>query len=545
VLSDRRSSWSTRRSIGEPSIKVELSAAAGMNRGPSMADWRIASGHVETTLTAARILEAGGNAADAAVAAALSATVAEPLLCSLGGGIHALVKRDGSAPLALDAFTQTPRKRRIDTLDFYPITGNFGTDVQEFHVGMAAIATPGALAGLLALNGRFGRMPMSEIVQPAIELARRGVEVNAVQAYALRILEPIVRASDETARVFGLSDRNGRLPGRGSRVGNAALAHYLDHLGRHGDDSFYRGELARTLAADSVYGGGHLTLEDLSGYRPRWRRPLRWRYRDATVWSTPPPAFGGMMLALASSSLARDLDPTTRPDSPQHLAALCRAMAESEDLRQHLEQPELFGSARGLRQAFARLPPDSPGSRRGTTHISIDDGRGQAVAITLSNGEGNGYVLPGTGIVLNNMLGEEDINRCGFHGWPLNRRLASMMAPSIVQRRGQRWLLGSGGSNRIRTTLAQVISRLIDFKQPLERAIAAPRLHLERGRLALENPVGAWPEESLEWLSAHYPDARRWPQRNLYFGGVHAVSTTTAAADPRREGFALTRTTWR
>ena len=516
-----------------------------MTGGSSGANWRVASGHTETSHAAARILDAGGNAVDAAIAAALSATVAEPLLCSLGGGVHALVQRSGHAPLALDGFTQTPRKRRVDALDFYPITGNFGTDVQEFHVGMAAIATPGALAGLLALGRRFGRIPLRETVEPAIDLARRGAELNAIQAYALRILEPIVRASDDSARVFGLGHRNGPLPEPGCRIGNPDLADYLDHLGQAGEDSFYRGELARVLAADSVYGGGHLTLEDLSGYRPRWRRPLRWRYRNATVWSTPPPAFGGMMLALASSSLARGLDPAARPDSPDHLAALCRAMAESEDLRQHLDRPELLASTRGLRQAFSRLPPDPATSRRGTTHISVDDGRGQAVAMTLSNGECNGYVLPGTGIVLNNMLGEEDINRCGFHAWPTNRRLASMMAPTIVQRGSQRWLLGSGGSNRIRTALAQVICRLIDFDQALETAITAPRLHLERGLLALESAPGAWSTASLDWLSACYPQARRWPQHNLYFGGVHAVSNATAAADPRRQGCALTRATWR
>lgn len=515
-----------------------------MKISPKTANWRIASGHAETSRAAAEILDSGGNAVDAAVAAALAATVAEPLLCSLGGGAHALVQRAGSAPLALDAFTQTPRKRRIDALDFYPITGNFGTDVQEFHVGMAAIATPGVPAGLLALSGRFGRMPLSEVVQPAIDLARQGVDINDVQAYALRILEPIVRASDASARVFGLADRASALPEPGTCVANPALADYLEHFGQSGDDSFYRGELAQRLAADSVYHGGHLTLQDLSSYRPRWRRPLRWRYRDAVVWSTPPPAFGGMMLALASSSLARDLDPSVEVDSPEHLAALCQAMAESEDLRQYLERPELLGSARGLRQAFARLPQGSAASRRGTTHISVDDGRGQVVAMTLSNGEGNGYVLPGTGIVLNNMLGEEDINRCGFHGWPTNRRLASMMAPTILQRRDQRWLLGSGGSNRIRTTLAQVICRLVDFDQTLDAAIDAPRLHLEQGRLAIENPAGAWSSASLAWLSAHYPDARRWPGYNLYFGGVHAVSTTTAAADARRAGCALTRATW-
>ena len=509
-----------------------------MSASPRPAYWRIATGHEQTSLAARHVLEAGGNAADAAVAAALAATVAEPLLCSLGGGGHALIQRDGQAPQALDFFAQTPRRRRAGELDFYPIIGNFGPDTQEFHVGMASLATPGVVAGLFALHDRHGRLPMSELVAPAMALGRNGLTLNRVQAFTLAILEPIVRATDPGARFFGLSDRKAPLPAEGAPLSNPELADFLQTLAEEGPDLFYRGEAARLLARDSVAQGGHLQLEDLAGYRARWRRPLRWRYRDAVLWSTPPPAFGGLMVALASQRLATHLNSSTRFGSAGHLAALCQAMAESEDLRAQLERPELLASERALRAAFAGLAGHQHQvSRRGTTHISIDDGRGLAVAMTLSNGEASGYVIPGTGIMMNNMLGEEDLNRSGFHNWPRNRRLASMMAPTIIRRGEHRYLVGSGGSNRIRTALAQVLCNLIDFGMGLRDAVNAPRVHLERGSLSVEL-AEAWPEEAQDWLMQHYRNARAWPERNLFFGGVHAVGPDSAAADSRRGGHA-------
>lgn len=510
-----------------------------MNAPAAGVRWRVASGHDQTSAAARAVLEDGGNAADAAIAAALAACVAEPLLCSLGGGGHALVQNAGRAPLALDFFAHTPRRRRSGELDFFPIIGNFGPDTQEFHVGMASIATPGALAGLYALHERFGSRPMAALIEPAAALARTGLPLNSVQAYTLQILEPIVRATDAGARVFGLDDRRAALPQPGDHLDNPDLADFLEALAREGADLFYRGEAARRLARDSVHNGGHLRLEDLERYRPRWRRPLRWTYRKAVLWSTPPPAFGGLMLALASSRLEAHLPPASRFGSPAHLAALCRAMAESEDLRTRLEQPQLLSSESALRAAFADLTgrPIQP-SRRGTTHISIEDGRGLAVAMTLSNGEASGYVIPGSGILMNNMLGEEDINRSGFHRWPTNRRLASMMAPTLIRRGNTRYLVGSGGSNRIRTALAQVICNLLDFDMPLTDAVHAPRLHLERGVLGVEL-AERWPPEAQDWLMTHFRQARTWPQRNLFFGGVHAVGPDSAAADVRRDGCAL------
>ena len=509
-----------------------------MNNSFPPARWRIATGHERTTQAAQAVLDDGGNAADAAVAAALAATMAEPLLCSLGGGGHALVQRDGQAPQALDFFAQTPRRRRSGELDFYPIIGNFGPDTQEFHVGMASLATPGVVAGLFELHQRHGSRPMRELVAPSVRLGREGLTLNRVQAFTLAILEPIVRATDPGARFFGLADRKAPLPTEGAPLANPELADFLEALAEEGPDLFYRGEAARRLAADSVEQGGHLRLEDLGGYAARWRRPLRWRYRDAVLWSTPPPAFGGLMVALASHRLAEHISPRAGFGSPDHLAALCQAMAESEDLRAQLEQPELLASERALRTAFAGLAKaPQQVSRRGTTHISIDDGRGLAVAMTLSNGEASGYVIPGTGIMMNNMLGEEDLNRSGFHNWPRNRRLASMMAPTIIRRGEHRYLVGSGGSNRIRTALAQVLCNLIDFGMGLRDAVNAPRVHLERGRLSVEL-AEAWPTEAQDWLMQNYRNARAWPERNLFFGGVHAVGPDSAAADSRRGGHA-------
>ncbi|MFW5927372.1 MAG: gamma-glutamyltransferase [Wenzhouxiangella sp.] len=502
------------------------------------AGWRAASGHHATTAAAVEVLEAGGNAADAAIAAAFSATVAEPLLCSVGGGTHAVVHRRGRAPVALDAFVHTPRRRRSSDLDFYPITGDFGPDTQEFHVGMAAIATPGMLAGIEALHERHGSMPLKELVAPAARLARAGVELNEIQHYTLRILEPIVRASNGSARLFGMRDRRDRLPGLGAHLHNPDLADFLEQLGRSGCGWFYRGEPALRLARDAAEFGGHLGPDDLTRYRARWRRPLAWNYRGSRIWSTPPPAFGGAMLALASSLLESHLPAGSTFGSAAHLEALTRAMAESESLRRHLERPETLHCERTLARSLRELLDGGPQAARGTTQISIDDGCGLAVSMTLSNGEGSGYVLPGTGVMLNNMLGEEDINRAGFHAWPANRRLASMMAPMILARGDSRYLLGSGGSNRIRTALAQVICNLVDFDMPLAAAVEAPRMHLEAGRLGIEMPPDGWPPATGDWLDAHFPGANRWPGLNMYFGGVHAVGPDGGAADPRRMGAA-------
>jgi gamma-glutamyltranspeptidase/glutathione hydrolase len=496
---------------------------------------RVASGHAETTRAAAAVLEAGGNAVDALIAAGWTACVAEPVLCSPGGGGHALVRGFGRGPVIADFFTHTPGAPRAGGAEFYPITGNFGSDVQEFHIGLGAAAVPGTVAGLFELHRRFARLPMPELAAPAAALARAGVRLNEVQAEALRILEPIVRASDAGARVFGLPSAGAPLPDCGETVTNPELGDFIEATARAGVDDFYRGDVAMAIAAMSM-NGGHLTAEDLARYRVRWRRPMHWRLAgDIRVWSNPPPAFGGLMVALMTRALAARLQRGAAFGSASHLDALTGAMRLSEAQRGELERPDCLASSRLLMQAFRRLGEDHPRARRGTTHISVRDRRGNLAGMTLSNGEGCGRAVPGCGFMLNNMLGEEDLNRLGFDRWPRNRRLSSMMAPTLVQRGNRRILLGSGGSNRIRTAIAQVLCNVMHFGMALDDAVVAPRIHLEAGRLAVE---AGWPAATADWLDRRHPDALRWPGRSLFFGGVHAVADDAQAADPRRSGAA-------
>jgi len=499
----------------------------------------VATAHPETTAAACEVLEAGGNAVDGLIAAGWAACVAEPVFASLGGGGFALVRMHGRAPVVADFFTQTPRRRRVGEADFFPIHGNFGTDVQEFHIGLGAAATPGLVAGLYALHERHARMPMDDLMQPALALAREGVAMNRVQLEGMRILEPIVRASDGAARVFGLEDATDDYPAIGDRVRSPVLADCLEWLAAHGPEAFYRGEIASTIARQSTEHGGHLSLRDLHGYRMHWRRPIGWDLDGRTrVWSNPPPAFGGIMVALMTRALEERMRSGARFGSDAHLDALVAAMRSSEDRRHQLERPECLASGTALMRAWRALPPDAPRATRGTTHISVRDSSGNIAGMTLSNGEGCGRAVPGCGFMLNNMLGEQDLNPLGFHRWPTNRRLSSMMAPTLVRRGAEELVLGSGGSNRIRTAIAQVLVNLMHFDMTPKQAVVAPRMHLEGALLALEYDTPGWPDSVDAWLARRFPDARRWPGQSLYFGGVQIAAAGDAVSDPRRLGHA-------
>ena len=505
----------------------------------SIQPFRIATGHPATSEAARFILEQGGNAADAVISAVFTACVAEPMLASLGGGGHALIQTADQQTVALDFFAQTPRTKHPGPIDFYPILGNFGTDVQEFHVGMASIATPGVLAGLDELHARFGSLPKKELIAFATEQAKQGIPLNTLQHHTLEILEPIVRATPQASRWAGLSDPNAPLPEVQTRWSNPAFADFLSDWADDGAVAFYEGELAHDLVEACERQGGHLTHADLRLYRAQWRTPLSWTYRDTTLWSNPPPAFGGMMLALSLADLAHQFETPPPFGSPAHLQALITAMDSALASRKRLDTPSLLADEEALRAEFERVLQSHATSSRGTTHLSIDDGQGMGVALTLSNGEGSGHVLTSGGIMMNNMLGEEDLNRGGFHQWPTNRRLASMMTPTIFCRgNGDRYLLGSGGSNRIRTALMQVIANLVDFGLPLPEAIAAPRIHLEGEHLSLEL-ASEWAESTQNWLIQNHAHATPWPSRSLFFGGVHAVGPEGAYADARREGSAI------
>jgi len=506
-----------------------------------------ASGSAEVSQTAVEILKAGGNAFDAALGALCTASIAEPLLVSLGGGGFMLGLPDGEKPRVYDFFCQTPAQRRPDDeLEFFPIIADFGTAEQEFHIGMGSIAVPGIVAGICQAHRDLGRMPLGDIISPAIDLARSGVVVDAFHHYIIRILRPIMEATPESFLLYESPSAPGDLIQEGELLRNPDAANSLEALVYEGPDLFYRGEWAMKLAADSGEKGGHITREDLAAYRVERREPVVFRHRGARCAINPPPSPGGSLVAFALGVMEDWISEKDAWGSTGHLLNLLRGMRAASVARHEysmeagleFQKMEQLLGPDTIRRWQEGLELHSLFSR-GTTHISVADAEGNIASLTASNGEGCSYVLPGSGIMLNNMLGEEDLNPGGFNRWKQGVRLASMMSPAIIEQAdGTRFALGSGGSNRIRSAITQVMVNLLDFGMGPEQAVAAPRIHLEGNMLSLEPGFSS---EVLEALEAAAPRTHHWPEENLFFGGVHTVSVKhggifDGAGDPRRGG---------
>jgi len=509
----------------------------------------VAAGHPATVQAAEAVLREGGNAFDAVVAAHFAACIAEPVLCSLAGGGFLLAHARRAKPLVYDFFAQTPQQRRATMdLDFYPILADFGTAQQEFHIGLGAVATPGNVRGLFAIHRDLCTMPMARLVEPAIQLARDGIQLNDFQAYIFSIIAPIYLATPESRRIFAAVDNPMKIIGANQVLQQHEQADFLDTLAREGEALFYRGEIAATVSQLCHKGGGHLTRSDFESYQVEKREPLSLPYRDTQVFINPPPSSGGLLIAFALDLLAQ-LNMADYPfGSSAYLQLLSATMAMTNTARAatHLDETVHPDAAQLLNPDFLRLYREQIRGRarsfRGTTHISIIDAEGNIASMTVSNGEGCGHIIPQTGVMLNNMLGEEDINPCGFHRWPMNQRMTSMMAPAIVLfKDGRQAAIGSGGSNRIRSAILQVLLNLIDYHMPVEEAVNAPRLHLEGDLLSIEN--GFKPDELID-IMLEYPQHTVWPTQNLFFGGAHTVMSDAnnfyAIGDSRRGGAAAT-----
>lgn len=490
----------------------------------------VAAGHPCTVAAARAMLEAGGNAFDAVIAGGFASAVAEPVLTGLGGGGFLLARTAAKAATLFDFFVDTPglgANAPEQAPHFLPVTVHFPGSEQIFNVGHGAIATPGCLAGYLHVQRKLGRLPLRSVLAPALRLAEEGLILSARQAYLFGLLYPIQTL---TAAGRALYEPNGRFLQAGDRYRNPALANFLRRLPKDGGEDFYRGHLAEHIAADMRAHQGLLTAADLGGYEVKEREPLRLDYRDCQLLTNPPPSFGGGLVALGLE-LLQNL-PDEVQDSPEQIAQLAAVMEETAQLRaQGIKLPEALDAAQ-CQLSRQRLLH----ATRGTTHISVCDAEGNAASMTTSNGEGSGYIAPACGIMLNNMLGEDDLHPDGFHSAPPGQRVASMMAPSLLLRDGDLALvLGSGGSKRIRTALLQVIRHYLDGGLALKAAIKAPRLHWDGDLLQLEP---GFSDAVRARLQQRWP-LNLWQVQDLYFGGVHAVSPHgEAAGDPRRGGAA-------
>jgi gamma-glutamyltranspeptidase/glutathione hydrolase len=514
----------------------------------------VAAGHPITAEVGARILREGGNAFDACIAAAFASWITESPLTGPGAGGFLLVHRrggNGEPPdSVLDFFVAAPGRNlpRDEGEEMEAVEVPFDREAsQVFRIGAAACAVPGAVAGLAEAHRLYAALPWADLVAPAAHLARDGVELTRAQAYLHTVLDAVLRRTPEIRRVYG---SNGRLAA-GERLVMPELADTLDVLARDGANAFYRGEIARRMSEHVRAHGGRLTEEDLADYRVVRRRPLRAAYLGHDFVTNPPPSSGGLLIAFA----LRVLDALGRRypfGSAEAVSLLADVMREATRARAGSFAAELHRGGLPQRllgesrvheaaervEAARRERASEPVGLPSTTHVSVVDAEGNAASLSASLGCGSGVIAPETGVHLNNMLGEADLNPSG-RAAPPGRRLTSMMAPSLVLREDRpRLVVGSAGSIRLRGAILQIVVNVVGHGMRAEEAVEAPRAHLDGDNLHLEGGTDRAVAAKLEeW--GH--EIIRWRRRNLYFGGVSAVAVDErgelqAAGDPRRGG---------
>lgn len=462
----------------------------------------ISCGSAPTAQAGAAVLAAGGSAVDAAVAAAFASTVAEPGVSSLGGGGFLLVRLPDGTQQVLDFFTTVPSGppgvRETVTVVYAGAT-------QDFHVGNATVAVPGCLDGFLTAHRQWGRLPLSEVVGPAITYASEGVLLDARQAHAMALIKPVLLLT-EAARLRMAPA--GDLLGEGDRYQDPEYAALLRRVvaGEVRGIADLIGEFA-TLMPE-----GPVVPADLQAFAPVTREPLVAPIRSGSITTNPLPSLGGSIVAHVLRDLADESHPTPR--------AIVEALVETT--------------------AWLKAQVTGPVATQGTTHISVVDSEGMVAALSVSNGVGGGVFLPGTGIHLNNMMGEDDLHPGGPEAAVPGQRIRSMMAPSIVDYDGGSLVLGTGGSERIRSALTRVITLMLGGDADLAGAVEAPRVHVDNQGVIQVEP--GLPDEQVEQLRG-LGEVSLWPQRHFYFGGVNAVHVgpqgTAAHADPRRGGAAI------
>ncbi len=486
---------------------------------------------------AAEVYRSGGNAADAAVAAAAAAGVTEPLMSSIGGGGFALVRAPAGEAELIDYYDCMPGKGLSPSAfgaggSPSTVLLKYGAGVESI-VGGASCAVPGSLRGWELLLERHGRLTLREALAPAGRLAREGFELCKTSGMWFEVAEEVLRFTDETRKNFYDGDRVYRV---GEEVRFPELAGTLEAVGEVGAGLFYEGELARRISGYLLGMGGIITEEDLASYEPIIREPLSFSYEGRTVHTNGPPSAGGATLGqILRVVSAYELAALPDVEYVRILAGAMKYALEDRDTA-YTDIAENTRVARRLTsEEYARSQRQRIVSSPNTSHLSCVDESGLAVSITASMGYGSGIVIPGTGIPMNNSLGEPEINPKGFHALTPGERLISNMSPTIVSSSdGDVISLGSPGASRIPTAIAQALVNVVDLGFPLKAAVYAPRFHAEKGLFAFE--AGTRKADLFP-----YERVLTYDELSMFFGGVNAVRLTRegafeAAADPRRSG---------
>jgi gamma-glutamyltranspeptidase / glutathione hydrolase len=499
----------------------------------------VAAGHPVTARAGADALRDGGNAVDAAVACVLMSFVAESPLTGPGAGGFMLVHTEGGEDHLLDFFVAAPGRGLDDRQPaaLMPIDVRFSENaIQRFNVGPSSCGAYGTTLGLSAALERFGSARLGDLTSGPARAAREGVEVVPMQAFLFEVLEPIFRSTPECSELYA---PGGRLLRTGDTIRFAELGGLLDRLGAEGPGFLYTGDVAAAVSAWVLDRGGLLTREDLAGYEVVEREPARVGYRGRTVLTNPPPSSGGILIADALGILER----LERPHDACVIAEVIASTNRARD-EEFLEGLATEGYLERFlaKDALDHVATDVRTRLGNTTHVAVMDAAGGCATVTCSNGSCSGVVVPGTGMHVNNMLGEQDLNPFGYHRHEPGARVPSMMAPTVVLREGRPEIaLGSAGSNRIRSAILQTILGVVDHRLPAQEAVSSSRIHVEGREVEAEPGVD---EEALAKLERSDWRVRRWSEQNLFFGGVQAVARNpetgelSGGGDPRRGGAA-------
>lgn len=489
---------------------------------------------------AREVADLGGNAVDCALAAALLTINTEPGVCALGGSAFITIWSNGADPVTVDGNVAVPGKGLADKERGHgavEISLAYGGGIRTL-VGPGSVSVPGTLAAMEDAWQNYGRAPWRAIFEPTIRACREGFPLSGACRYYLGYSGDIIfgRSADGHN---ALHRDDGSLLDVGDTVHVPHLADTLDAIAHEGARLFYEGEIAQALSGHCRDGDGMLTLEDLSTYRAVERRPLMTTIGEWQLASNPPPAVGGSVLAAMLLACA-DLK-TDRWDSDSLLRLIDSQRACLDFRQRNLDLAEDVGpEAARLVEAARSGQLLSRWTSASTVHTSVVDDSGTGCAITASSGYGSGEMPAGTGLWLNNCLGEIELNRRGLDAGPPGARLPSNMTPAVARRDGTVLAVGSPGADRITTAMQQFLINYMLLGMPLADAIAHPRVHVDTSGDVVQLKT----EAGLDLPKVDLP-LTVFPGLVMYFGGVGAAvfdnnDGFAVAADPRREGGVFT-----
>lgn len=495
------------------------------------------------------VVREGGNAVDGAVAAALVAMSTEPGIVSLMAGAFVAIWPAHGDPEVIDGNVEMPGRgappERFGA-GVREVVTSYGGGVTMF-AGPGSVGNSGAVQALALARDRHGALPWCDLTMPAAQACRTGYPLGAAAASYLGLVRDALFGQDEQAYAV-VTGPGGRTLERGETCLNEPLAEVLDRLGREGPDLFTIGDVGAALAAHLRDTGGLVTRADLAAYEPVVRIPVLRALGDWTIALNPPPSIGGPLLAVMLGELGRR-DDWSWADVIEIQRAVLGYRQQVHDLSRDLESDGVRLLESVHRAGLAGLTTSAS-----TAHVSVVDSDGTACALTMSAGYGSGTAIPGTGILLNNALGEPELNRLGLHALAPGTRLASNMAPTTARRTdGSVLAIGTPGADRITTSLMQVLGRVCLRGEGLLDAISAPRLHVtmrrdQRPRLDHED-APALAEAAAEAAVANAFELNAYPDLHMFFGGVGAACRwglpgaagqgtagggLEAAGDPRR-----------